>query len=134
MEKDEKKIETFIDNLMSADSLERPSLDFTDNVMSKVEAISNSTVTVYKPLISKSVWYIIIGSFVALVGYIFLKEPVSNNSWFSSFDLSYITINPFENVSFNFSKSLMYALVFLAIMMSIQIPLLKHYFNKRMTF
>ena len=134
MERDEKKIEAFIDKLMSADSLEQPSLDFTDKVMSKVEAISSSTATVYKPLISKSIWYIIIGSFVALVGYIYLKEPVINNGWFNRFDLSNFSINPLENVSFNFSKTLIYAVVLLAVMVSIQIPLLKHYFNKRMAF
>jgi len=134
MERDEKKIEAFIDKLMSADSLEQPSLDFTDKVMSKVEAISSSTATVYKPLISKSIWYIIIGSFVALVGYIYLKEPVINNGWFNRFDLSNFSINPLKNVSFNFSKTLIYAVVLLAVMVSIQIPLLKHYFNKRMAF
>ena len=134
MEGDEKKIETFIDKIMSADSLEQPSLDFTDKVMTKVEAISSSTATVYKPLISKPVWYIIIGSFVALVGYIYLKEPVINNGWFNRFELSNFSINLLENVSFDFSKTLMYAVVLLAIMVSIQVPLLKHYFNKRMAF
>jgi hypothetical protein len=134
MEKGEKKIEAFIDKLMSADRLEQPSLDFTDKVMLKVEAISNSTATVYKPLISKSIWYIIIGCFVALIGYIYLKEPVINNGWFNRFDLSNVSLNPLENVSFNFSKTLMYAVVLLAIMVSIQVPLLKHYFNKRMAF
>lgn len=134
MEKDNKKIEAFIDKLMSADSLEQPSLDFTDKVMSKVESISNSTATVYKPLISKSVWFVIIASFVALVAYFYSKEPVINNGWFSRFDLSNISLNPLENVSFDFSSTLMYAVVLLAIMVSIQVPLLKHYFNKRMAF
>jgi len=132
MEKGEKKIEIFIDKLMSADRLEQPSLDFTDNVMLKVEAISNSTATVYKPLISKSVWLLIAVSFVALVGYIYLKEPITSSGWLDRFNLSNITMNPLENVSFNFSKTLAYAMVLLAVMLSIQIPLLKHYFNKRL--
>jgi len=132
MESNEKKIEAFIDKLMTADSLEQPSLDFTDKIMTKVESISNSTATVYKPLISKSVWYVIIGCFLALVAYIYLKEPAASSGLFDRFNLSNISINPLQNVSFNFSKTLMYAMALLVIMMSIQIPLLKQYFNKRM--
>jgi hypothetical protein len=133
MEKDDKKIEAFIDKLMSADSLEQPSLDFTDNVMSKVEAIFNSTATVYKPLISKPVWILIITGFIALVGYIVFNEPSSSSGLLERFDLSNVS-NPLENISFNFSKTLMYAMVLMAVMFSVQIPILKHYFNNRMSF
>ncbi len=132
MESNEKKIEAFIDKLMANETLEQPSVDFTDKIMSKVESISNSTATVYTPLISKSVWYVIIGGFIALVAYIYLKEPAASSGLFDRFNLSNISINPLQNVSFEFSKTLMYAMVFLAIMVSIQIPLLKQYFNKRM--
>jgi hypothetical protein len=134
MKKDDKKIEAFIDKLMSADRLEQPSIDFTANVMSKVEAIYFSTATVYKPLIPKFIWFIILGSFVALVGYIYLKEPVAKNVWFNRLDLSNISLNLFENTTFGFSATFMSAVVFLAIMVSIQVPLLKYYFNKRMSF
>jgi len=130
---DDKKIEAFIDKLMSHEVLEKPSVNFTDNVMSKVEAISNSTATVYKPLISKSVWAIILLGFVALVGYVIFNEPSANSSWLDRIDLSGVS-NPLEHISFNFSKTLMYAMVFFALMFSIQIPLLKQYFNNRMSF
>ena len=134
MGNDEKKIEVFIDQLMSEDVLEKPSLDFTNNVMFKVEALANSKATVYKPLISKPVWFVILGSFLALVGNIYLKEPVTNSEWINRFDISIVANNLFGNFSVNFSSTLMYAFVFLALMVSIQVPLLKHYFNKRMTF
>ncbi len=132
MESNEKKIETFIDKLMANETLEQPSVDFTDKIMSKVESISNSTTTVYKPLISKSVWLLIGVSFVVLVGYIYLKEPVASSGWLDRFNLSDISINPLQSVTYEFSKTLMYAMALLVIMMSIQIPLLKQYFNKRM--
>jgi len=134
MEKDEKRIEALIDKLLANETLEQPAIDFTDKVMSEVEAISISTVTDYKPLVPKSVWLLIGFSFVALVGYIALKEPVTSSGWLDRFNLSNISINPLEKLSFNFSKTLMYAVVLFAIMMGIQIPLLKHYFNKRMAF
>jgi hypothetical protein len=130
METNEKRIEAFIDKLMANETLEQPSLDFTGNVMFKVAAIA--TATVYKPLIPKSIWFVIIGSFVALVCYIYFKEPITSSGWLDRFNLSNISINPLQNVSFEFSKTLMYAMVFLAITVSIQIPILKQYFNKRM--
>lgn len=132
MEKDEKRIEAVIDRLMANQTLEQPSLDFTDNVMFKVEAISAATV--YKPLIPKYIWFIIFGSFVALVGYIYFNDPLISNGWTDRFNFTNSSINPLQNVSFGFSKTLMYAMVFLAITVSIQIPLLKHYFSKRMVF
>lgn len=134
MESDEKNIEAFIDKLMSADTLEQPSVNFTDKVMSQVEAVSNTKAIVYKPLISKTVWFIIIGAFIALAGYLTINETKANNSWFNRFDWSNVSFNLFENVSSNLSSTLMYAVVFLAIMVSVQVPLLKHYFNKRMMF
>ncbi len=134
METNEKRIEAFIDKLMANETLEQPALDFTNKVMTEVEAISNSTATVYKPLIPKSVWLLIGVSFVALVGYIYLKEPVTSSGWLGRFNLSNISMNPLGNVSFNFTKTLMYAMVLLVVMGSIQVPLLKHYFNKRMAF
>ena len=134
MEGDEKKIEAFIEKLMSADALEQPSVDFTDMVMSKVEAVANSQATVYKPLIPKAVWFLIIGGFIALVGYLTINESEVNSSWLNRFDWSKVSLNLFENVSSNLSSTLMYAVVLLAIMISIQVPLLKYYFNKRMTF
>lgn len=134
MEAEDKKIEDLINKLMADDSLEQAPINFTDKVMSKVEAISKSKTIVYKPLISKPVWFIIIGSFIALVGYIILNKPSSNNTWLNRFDLSNVSLNVFENISVNFSSTLMYAVVLLAIMVSIQVPLLKHYFNKRMSF
>jgi len=134
MEKDEKRIEALIDKLMANETLEQPALDFTDNVMSQVEAISISSTTDYKPLIPKSVWLLIGISFIALFGYIYLKEPVTSSGWLNRFNLSNISIIPLEKVSFNFSNTLMYAVVLLGIMVSIQVPLLKHYFNKRMAF
>lgn len=134
MTTEDKKIEALINKLMSADGLELPSVDFTDKVISKLEAISNSTATVYKPLISKLGWVFIIGSFLALVAYVYFKEPEVNKGWFHKIGWFNSSLNSMTNVSFNFSVTAMYAFAFLAIMIVIQVPLLKYYFNKRMTF
>ncbi len=68
------------------------------------------------------------------MGYVYLKEPLTSSGWLDRFNLSNISIHPLQNVTFEFSTTVMYAFVLLAIMVSIQVPLLKHYFNKRMAF
>jgi hypothetical protein len=134
MEKDDKKIEFFIDRLMSSGGLEQPTKNFTENIMLKVDAVSESSAIVYKPLISKSVWFLIFGTFIVLVASLYLNEPIANNGWLNKIEWPNLSLNSIPNFSFNFSETAMYAFAFLAIMIGIQIPLLKYYFNKRLVF
>jgi len=134
MEKDDRRIEDLVNKLMKADSLEKAPIDFTDTVMSKIEALSESKAIVYKPLISKYVWWLIASSFVALVGYILFKQPNNTISLSERYNLPEVSLNPLEGLSFDFSSTLMYATVLFAIMVSIQIPLLKQYFNNRLSY
>ncbi|WP_299524357.1 hypothetical protein [Winogradskyella sp.] len=134
MEKDDKRIEDLVNKLMSADSLDKAPLDFTDKVMAKVEAISNSGVTVYKPLIPKYIWWLLAIGFATLVGYVFFKEPKEGISLTERYNLPDVSFNLLENISLDFSSTLMYAVVLFAIMVSIQIPLLKQYFNNRLSY
>ncbi|MBV7270545.1 hypothetical protein [Winogradskyella luteola] len=135
MKQDDKKIEAVIDKLMSADRLDKPSFDFTDKVMSKVEALSHSEITVYKPLIPKYVWWLIVSGFAALITYVLFKQPTSSTISLSErYDLPDVSLSLFEGLSFNFSSILMYAMVLFAIMVNIQIPLLKQYYNNRLSY
>ncbi|REE24343.1 hypothetical protein [Winogradskyella pacifica] len=132
MEKGNKELEAFIEKIMSTESLEQPSVEFTDNIMSKVKAISNSKTIVYKPLIPTYIWIVIIGSFLWLVGCIYLNESVTSVSWLERFTSIKKVIDPLATLTFGASKILIYTVVLFTVMLSIQIPLLKQYFNKRM--
>jgi len=134
MEKDDKRIEDLINKLMSADSLDKAPLDFTDKVMAKVEALSNSAVTAYKPLIPKYIWWLLAAGFAILIGNILFKSPSDGVSLTERYNLPDVSFNLFENISLDFSNTLMYAFVLLAIMVSIQIPILKQYFNNRLSY
>ncbi len=134
MKQDDKKIEAVINKLMSADILDKPSFDFTDKVMSKVEALSNSEITVYKPLIPKYVWWLIVSGFAALITYALFKQPTEASGISERYNLPDMSFNFLEGMSFNFSNTLMYATVLFAIMVSIQIPLIKQYFNSRLSY
>ena len=128
-----KKLEDFVNQIMSNDELEAPSSSFTDAILNRVESVSNSKITVYKPLISKQVWFLIISCFIGLAGYVYLKEPVSNSKTLETIDFSKISFNPFEYTDIVISGTTLYAVLFLAIMLCVQIPVLKYYFNKRLS-
>lgn len=114
--------------------VERPSFNFTNEIMYKVEALSKNQVTVYKPLISKTAWVLISVGFLAVIFYaVFTGNENSSTSWFSEIDFSLLSNNSISNTfsSFKFSKTLMYAVVFFGVMICVQIPFLKNYFDKR---
>lgn len=134
MEKDDKRIEDLVNKLMEADALEQPSFDFTDKVMAQVETLSDSSITTYKPLIPKSVFYAITAGFLVLVGYVLFNGSSSSESLTEKYNIAQDYQNLFQSISFDFSSTLMYSILFLAVMVSIQIPLLKHYVNNRLSF
>lgn len=134
MEQDDKRIEDLVNKLMTADSLEQAPLDFKDKVMAKVDALSNSTATVYKPLIPKYILWLIGTGFIAIIGYLIFKQPTGNSTLSERLNLPEISFNPLEGLSFEFSNTLMYAMVLFAVMLSVQIPILKQYFNNRLSY
>lgn len=134
MENEDKRIEDLVNKLMSADSLEQAPMDFTDNVMSKIEMLSETKTIVYKPLISKYVWWLLGLGFVALIFNIIFNKSTDSSRSSERFNLPEISLNLFSNLSIDFSSTLMYATVLLAIMVAIQIPLLKQYFNQRLSY
>lgn len=131
---DDKKLENFVDKLLSETSLEQPSTGFVDTLMSKINALPQSKETVYKPLISKWAWSGLLLAIVALITYFNAVDTAANSTWVKYIDVTPLFKNPFENLSLEFSKTFTYTMVLLAIMLCIQIPLLKHYFNKRMSY
>jgi hypothetical protein len=104
----------------------KPSANFLSNVMSTIE--NKATRQVYKPLISRTSWFVIGGLLVVwmLVAYLY---PSSYSSVFKEFNLTekLAIENPFAVVEF--SKILMYGLGFLGLFL-VQVPFLKRYMEK----
>jgi hypothetical protein len=134
MENEDKKIEELVDKLMANDSLEKAPINFTDEVMSKIEVLSEATTIVYKPLIPKYVWWLLGLGFVALIVNVILNKPSNSSSLSERYDLPEISFDLLNNLSVDFSSTLMYATVLLAIMVAIQVPLLKQYFNQKLSY
>lgn len=113
--------------------LEKTSFNFTDAVMFKVEALEKKQVTVYKPLISKTTWVLISIGFLGVFMYtLFFGNAPESTTWLSKIDFSVLSDNALLNTisNFKFSRTLMYAVLFLGFMICVQILFLKNYFNK----
>ncbi len=129
----DKHIENLVDKAMRKSTLETPSFDFTSNVMTHVFDIKQSFATTYQPLISKQVWVMIALGFIAFVAYVVLITKPEASEWFKGFDIHVVDqeyISKILNVV-EPSKTAAYSIGLLALMLLIQIPILKHYFDKR---
>lgn len=131
--------DNFLDDLakkvMKEAPIESPSFNFTDAVMLQVEALNKNQATVYKPLISKKTWVLILVSFLSIIIYImFFGTQTETSGWLSKIDFSALSNNKLSYTlpSFKTSKIVIYAVVLFGIMFTIQIPFLKHHFNKRL--
>ncbi|WP_242135519.1 hypothetical protein [Aestuariivivens marinum] len=110
-------------------AIERPSFNFTNTVMANVNAIAENKATVYRPLISKTVWFFVIGLFLVVFLYVlFFANQTEGLGWFNKIDFS-LPSNYLPD--FKFSKTVTYSIVLFGLMLSIQIPILKHHLDKR---
>lgn len=132
-ESEDRPIEELIDKMMKHSSLETPSFDFTSVVMGKVEAIKTSASTTYVPLISKRAWFAILSVFIVFVVYeIYLGKPEALG-WFNAMNFDFLSANKVSEIfnGIHLSKTTSNSIMIFALMLLIQIPLLKYYFDKR---
>jgi len=131
-----KHIDSLVEKVVKESSLESPSLDFTSNIMSKIEAVPQNEITVYEPLISKSVWLAISILVIGSLSYGILGNGIESLGWFDNIDYSIISNNKVTEVisGITFSKTLMYAVGLCGLLFFIQIPMMKHYFDKQLEY
>ena len=115
-----KKIITSVD-------LEETSPSFTDDLMSKIEALPQTFSFTYKPLISKPILYLIGIGLVALILFLVQSSETTSLGWLDGFDTSFLSGfsigDMFEEITI--SKTAMYSVVLFGAMLWIQIGLLK---------
>jgi len=133
----EQHLDKLAKKVMQASSLETPSIDFTATIMKKIEGLETSSITTYKPLISKKVWIIISALIIGGLWYLFTLEGSQTSSGLlDKVDYSMVTDNSIVDAisGLVMSKVLMYAVTLFGAAWFIQISLLKHQFNKRLEF
>lgn len=129
----DKYLDDLIKKVIKETPIEQTSFNFTETVMSQVGALSTSSVTTYKPLISKKAWVFIAVVFLLTIVYLFFENNHSTSPWLNALDLSVLSDNKVTKALSNFSISntLMYAIGFFGLMVCIQVTLLKQHFDKR---
>ena len=127
MEKPSKNIDKLTQKIIKEGGMHQPSDSFLQNVM---ETVSLQTVQqeIYRPLISKKIWVFILIMLITIVVIQYLTPPLEE-SFLSQFNIAgkLSFENPFSDVKI--SKTILYGFGFLALFL-IQIPFLKHYFEK----
>ncbi|MBO6606864.1 hypothetical protein [Psychroserpens sp.] len=128
-------LEELTKKVMTTPDLESPSFDFKSSVMTEINTIEQSSVTTYEPLISIRAWVFIGLALIALVFYFVFGDITVTTGWLSKIGIerfySFEISSPITNL--NVSSTLVYAIVFFGIMLAIQIPLLKRYFDQRIS-
>ena len=119
------------------EGLEQPSLNFTNAIISKIEAEKRPRqVLGYKPLINKKIWWGIIA--IVLGGFAFLLygDAVAKNDWWpEKILLEFGKIDVLDQMpEFSVSDIYVYAFIGLAFFVGLQIVLLKNHFDKRYFF
>ncbi len=130
-ENETKHIEHLVAKAMQKSNLETPSFQFTDSVMEALQA-QQSAVTPYRPLFPKYIWVAIAAIVAGFTAYIwFLVQPAPLNLPTLSFDFIKNNLLAKEVAAFTPSKITIYAVLLLALMLCVQVPMLKRYFDKR---
>jgi len=126
----DKHLDDLSRKVIGKSSIENPSFDFTQTVMSQIKALNSSKSISYVPLISKPIWLLI--SLLAISGVIYIIfGPQSESLWLQKMDLNINDSISSWIPNFDVSQTTVYIAVLFAIMLSIQIPLLKSHLDKR---
>ena len=128
----DKHLDDLSRKVIGKSAVESPSFGFTQAVMSQIEALKTSTTT-YVPLISKQAWLFISVAIASAVGYVLFGSSQTETTWFESLQLERYVDFEFMSAfsSFNVSQTMLYIALLFAIMLAIQIPILKHQLDKR---
>jgi len=137
-----KNIEEITKYIIKEAKVESPSENFLDKVMNSVKLERKLSLTkVYQPLISKSAWLLISTVFFAL-SILILSANSENSYLLSKVNVSFFdkitsikiletisSINIFKNI--HFSSTFTYSFVFFAVLVMLQLLVIKYYFNKQ---
>lgn len=129
----EKHINQIVGNTMTASSLEKPSPNFTNSVLSKIEALETSKFK-YEPVISQRIWLAIAAFSIVGLALIVVVNPQSQSSYLGSFNNIFqyqMDWSFMPSLSLEYSKIFFYAILIFGLMFAIQISYLKYYFRRR---
>ncbi len=134
MEKDkEKTLNNFTSKIIKEAGFDMPSHNFTETVLAKLEKkASKDKPMVYAPLIPSFVWWVFGCLTLAIFAYVLIANVGFESSWLAASRLNNLaSFNLFgKPLATEIPNMYVYGSVVLALLVLIQISLLKMYFNK----
>lgn len=132
MSKTDKYLDDLSRTVIKNTEINKPSLDFTNAVMGQISELKSTSIA-YKPLISKKGWMLLVLFIIAIIVLSTILGSSSEGAGLmKNFDLSGQTNNLLNSISnIQISKTLVYAVIFFGLMLTIQVTVLKNHFNKQ---
>lgn len=128
----DKILDKFTSEVLKDFSSEKPSFDFTDKVMSRVEDMAKSKMPVYTPLISKKIWFsfgvLFMSAFIYLI---FGNVHVENSAVLSLLEETLPKLDSIVLPHLKMSNVFLNGIIGFLFFMVIQIFVLKSHFEKR---
>ena len=132
-QQEDKHLDHLAKKIMKEGSLESPSFNFTNAIMSQIKALEINSTTTYKPLISKTAWVIISIILCGIILYALFSSSTESSGWLSNVDFS--VFSNFKLTTLltgnTIPKTVTYSVVLFGLMLSIQVLFLKRHFNKQ---
>ncbi|MGI9549595.1 MAG: hypothetical protein ACR2MT_00235 [Aurantibacter sp.] len=128
----DKRLDELTGKLLKDFSGETPSFDFTTQLMARVEGLSRSRITRYKPLISKKLWLILIVLIAGIFSYLIFGNVQLEDTWASSKLLDLLPeMSSFKLPDYQISNVLLYGVLGFTFFVGVQTLVLKRHFDKR---
>ena len=128
------ELDAFTKKYVKEIPLESPSVNFTAKLMDSINQLETvKSAVVYKPLISKKTWFVVV---LAVVAIVFIPFNSSEEGMFTLPEMNFSFLEKlsfsgmFDNLSVS-NSTFIIALVF-GLLLSIQIIYLKGFFEKRL--
>lgn len=128
-----KELEDFIRKSVKEVGLEKTSVDFTENVLSKIDLESRENVLEHKPLFSKTVWFVVLSAVALIFGYAIFGGSSSESTWLAAVQLNKLTsFNLSLNIpKFSLPTAFIYGSVAIALSVWIQVLIVRQRINKK---
>lgn len=128
-----KELDDFIRKSVKELGLEKPSVDFTDTVLSKIHLESQKTVLRHQPLFSKTTWFVVLSLVSFIFVYAIFGGSGSESTLLAAVELNKLTsINLSLNLpKFSLPAAFIYGSVVVTFFVWIQVFLVKKQLDKR---
>lgn len=130
------ELDDFIKRAVKEAGLESPSLHFTDEVLQKVQVISQKSPTaVYHPLIPKTVWWTLVVAFIGILCYAVLGNGNTKSEWIPNLDFAWFSNwNIWDSIPvISVSDTVIFSAVAIGFLIAMQLVVLKRYMDSRIS-